>query len=183
MATECIQWSDNLWLHAFGLNHLNVLEYFYNSPFYDPNSNNQNIRTQAIGVEFLKSMTGIQYILDEGISQDPSIFVIKKVKRSNPHTTFLLALYYCADGIVYESPNLLELFRARTAKTSNYLCRAFDQLRGSVSTDQIKTSVIEDVIDTNTVVSADPSTGSIVRHSRLQKLPAFDRVLSDLDSF
>jgi hypothetical protein len=159
-----LSWKDNLWLHAFGLSKENILEYFYTSPFFDLSSNNQAIRTQGVGVSFLTGMTGVQYVVDETNSHEPSLFVIKKIWRQDPRVVTLLGVYYCLDGVLYESPNLIDLLRSRQAKSSNHLLKAFDCL-------------CEDRYNNAKKVSAEDQT----IHLR-QRLPPFDRAMKDLSN-
>jgi hypothetical protein len=44
-----------MYLQTFGLRKENALDYFYLSPFFDVNSNNQLIRTQGVSIEHLRS--------------------------------------------------------------------------------------------------------------------------------
>jgi hypothetical protein len=159
-----LSWKDNLWLHAFGLSKETILEYFYTSPFFDASSNNQAIRTQGVDIRFLLDMVGVQYAVDEANSaSQPSLFVIKKFWRQDSRTVNLLAVYYCLDGVIYESPDLLELLRSRAAKISNHLLKAykcFEHVRKSPAT------------------KGNDEAESLSRP--IQKLPAFDRCLDDL---
>lgn len=123
------QFIDITWLKTFGLFSVNALEYFYTSPFYDINSNNQIVRTQGVSVSHLITMTGLEYNLDESLSKEPHLFVIKKVNRISPKSTELLKIFYIIDGIIYQSPFFLDVLRNRISKISHHLNEVFNELK------------------------------------------------------
>lgn len=45
-------WRDDAWLGTFPLNEVSALDYFALSPFYDPASNNEELRRQGLGAGF-----------------------------------------------------------------------------------------------------------------------------------
>jgi hypothetical protein len=100
-----VQYIDIQWLSTYGLTKSNVLEYFYTSPFFNTNSNNQIIRIQ--GVEhaqretILLSMTGVEYILDDLNTVEPNLFVIREQRRRSRRLADvdLINVYYVLDGI------------------------------------------------------------------------------------
>lgn len=125
------QYIDMIWLKFYGLARINVLDYFYTSPFFDITSNNQLIRTQGVRPEHLLNMTGIEYALDEINISEPNLFVIKMQLRKSPRETVLLDIFYCLDGIIYQAPDMLDLVRSRILKTSHYLRSSFELLHGT----------------------------------------------------
>ena len=127
------QYLDILWLKTFGLYSVNVLDYFYTSPFFDHSSNNQLIRTQGVAPEHLISMVGIEYVLDEHNISEPNLYVIKKQLRESPRKAELQEIYYIIDGIIHQSPDLLQLFRARISKASHYLGNSFTALQSTTT--------------------------------------------------
>ena len=120
---------DILWLKTFGLRSDNALEYFYTSPFFDSTSNNQTIRTQGVSLMHLIEMQGLEYALDTELLGDPSLFVIKKQLRKDRNSATLLDVYYCLDGVIYQSPILLDLLRSRFAKISYSLLLSFNAVK------------------------------------------------------
>jgi len=91
---ENIQFIDSLWLRAYGLNRENVLDYFALSPFYDPKSNNEALRTQGAGPEHLQNMIGLEFVLEASCNHEPVLFVVKKQMRSSPRVAEVLDVYY-----------------------------------------------------------------------------------------
>ena len=90
---ENIMFIDILWLRTFGLTKENVLDYFALSPFYDPTSNNQSIRTQGVDKSHLLNMEGIEFALEE-TSYEPTLFIVKKLFRTSPRSSKVLEIYY-----------------------------------------------------------------------------------------
>ena len=127
------QYVDMIWLKFYGLSRVNVLDYFYSSPFFNTSSNNQLIRTQGVRPEHLLSMVGIEYVLDEVNISEPNLFVIRMQYRKSPRETSPKDIFYCIDGIIYQSPDMLDLVRSRIAKASYYLTNSFDQLHSRTS--------------------------------------------------
>ena len=127
---------DIQWLSAFGVNKLSALDYFYTSPFFDNASNNQRIRVQGVEVErrdeILKSMTGLEYMLDDALTCEPNIYVIRKQIRKGPMAVDLVDIYYIADGVVFQSPEFLAIVKSRLSKASFFLTNAFDIVKGTV---------------------------------------------------
>ena len=134
MQTQSFQ--DIQWLSAFGINKLSALDYFYTSPFFDQSSNNQRIRVQGVEAEkrndILKSMIGLEFMLDEALTCEPNIYVIRKQIRKGPLSTDLVDIYYIADGFVFKSPEFLALVKSRLNKASFYLTNAFQKIHSTV---------------------------------------------------
>jgi hypothetical protein len=105
------------------------LEYFYTSPFFEKSSNNQELRTQGLSIDFLNQMKGIQYIIDDKNMNEPKLYVIKKINRTSPKSFVLVDIYYCLDGVLYQCPSLIDTFRARISKISHFLNKSFDELK------------------------------------------------------
>ncbi len=130
------QYIDIAWLTTFGLGPNNVLEYFYTSPFYDPNTNNETYRIQAIPsyvmVEQLKKSIGLEYEVDLHLSKEPHLFVIKKQNRSAGNSVEVLELFYCLEGIIYQSPFLSDLLQTRIAKISHSLLQSFNEINANI---------------------------------------------------
>lgn len=135
-----IQWLD-VHTRNIGLNRLNVMKYFYTSPFYDNTSNNESIRLlygyseqdyQQLLLR-LESMVGVQYILDDQNINEPILFVIKKVLRRSPRLIDIVNVYYCHEGTIYQGPNLLGLIHTRIAKGTYYLLKSFEETNKTLS--------------------------------------------------
>ena len=127
------QYMDMIWLKFYGLSKVNVLDYFYSSPFFDISSNNQLIRTQGVTPDHLLTMVGMEYVLDQVNISEPNLFVIKMQFRKSPRETSPRDIFYCIDGIIYKSPDMLDLVRSRIAKASYYLGNSFDELHQTIS--------------------------------------------------
>lgn len=130
---EGTNWSDILWLHHFGLNKDNALDYFQMSPFYDSKSNNQIIRTQSVSHEFLKTMVGLEFALDTINICEPHLYVIRKQNRIDPNRVQLLEIFYIVDGVIFQSPVLLDVLRTRFAKSVHHLMNSFETVAATVS--------------------------------------------------
>lgn len=179
---EETQFIDILWLKTFGLHKGNVLDYFYTSPFFDVTSNNQQIRIQNLGVEFLIGMVGIEYVVDENNTFEPALFVIKKQKRLHATSVVLLDIFYCLDGIIYQSPTLLDLLRSRTAKASLHLERAFNTLQSLKN--KSKSTQTQEIEFNLTQRSLPIKIKKILTtKSPHQELPSFNSTMTDLSFF
>ena len=119
---------DVVWLQSFGLRRDTVMQYFYTSPFFDPVSNNSIMQTQGIDLEHLKSMKGLEFVLDEEVREEPVLFVIRKQLRHSLTNTELLDVFYVLDGTIYQCPDLLELSTSRFFKVTGAVSRAYQQL-------------------------------------------------------
>ena len=131
-----VQFIDIQWLSTFGVNKLSALDYFYTSPFFDTSSNNQRLRIQGVEAsrrdDILTSMTGLEFMLDETLTQEPSLYVIRKQHRKGPLTADLIDVYYIHDGIIFQAPGFYELLQSRLAKISLHTSEAFDFANSSV---------------------------------------------------
>lgn len=117
---------DITWLATFGLSSANVLDYFYTSPFYDQDCNNEIVRTQGVSLTHLLEMEGIEYVIDEKNSKEPNLFIIQHNIRKSPRAAEVIGVYYCLDGTLYQGPFLLDVVRTRIAKLSYYLSKSFE---------------------------------------------------------
>jgi MED6 mediator sub complex component len=61
------------------------------------------------------------------------LYVIKMQFRKSPRETSPRDIFYCIDGIIYKSPDMLDLVRSRIAKASHYLGNSFDELHQTIS--------------------------------------------------
>eukprot|EP01038_Epipyxis_sp_PR26KG_P008091 gene8091-10960_t len=123
------QFIDVVWINSFGLGSKNALEYFYTSPFYSTDSNNQIIRTQNISIENLKTEIGLEYALDENLSKESKqLFVIKKQYRNSPTRVELWEIYYILNGVIFCCPDLLDLLRSRISKAAYNISQSFSEI-------------------------------------------------------
>lgn len=70
-------------------------------------------------------MTGVEYILLH--VQEPILYVIRKQHRHSPENATPLADYYIIAGIVYQAPNLENVFSSRILSTVQHLQSAFEE--------------------------------------------------------
>jgi hypothetical protein len=122
-----LSYCDPTFMSFFGLTKDNILDYFYNSPFYDPKCCNQALRGQDASLDHLKTMTGIQYLRFPN-PHEPKLFVVKKVMRTSPTHLSVLDIYYCIEGTVYQSPDLFDLIKTRSSKLNLYVRESFDSV-------------------------------------------------------
>lgn len=107
-----------------------VLDYFATSPFFDLSSNNQQLRSQQMPQlhEHLSQMTGLEYQLEEKHSAPPRLFVILKQYRRSPARADFLESFYCLDGVIYQSPTLMDVLRVRFSRIAASLEKSFTAL-------------------------------------------------------
>lgn len=70
-------------------------------------------------------MSGVEYILLH--VQEPILYVIRKQHRHSPENVTPLADYYIIAGIVYQAPNLENVFSSRILSTVQHLQSAFEE--------------------------------------------------------
>lgn len=115
---------------AFGaLTTTSVMEYFAQSPFYDPTSNNAVLRMQTqfsmdpgSGVneaEELKRFVGVEFAVTH--SDPPSLFVIEKRDRLGPSETRAIACYYVLNNSIYQAPDLYSVLSNRLLSSLFYM--------------------------------------------------------------
>lgn len=129
------QYIDITWLTTFGLSTVNVLDYFYTSPFYESTSNNEIIRTQGVSPDHLQTMIGIEYAVDYQSSKEPHLYIIKKQNRRSKTSTETIEIFYCLDGIIYQCPLLLDVLKTRIAKATFHLGNSFEQIKEIMEAD------------------------------------------------
>ena len=95
------------------------MQYFHQSPFFDPTSNNGVIMGQMEGNMQLRAsitsqdafdaqlrkMQGIEFTPSAG-SQENCVWVIRKQNRRSPTNTIILATYYISGENVYQAPSV-----------------------------------------------------------------------------
>ena len=189
------QYMDMIWLKFYGLSRVNVLDYFYSSPFFDLTSNNQLIRTQGVRPEHLVTMVGLEYVLDEINISEPNLFVIRMQYRKSPREVSPRDIFYCIDGVIYQSPDMLDLVRSRVTKASYYLGNSFTQLHDTVSYSSVKGHRCwsDPIIDTesatdNLLENGDASGNPSERKTEtaatfyVRDFPNFSRLVEDIES-
>ncbi|KAJ2740206.1 Mediator of RNA polymerase II transcription subunit 6 [Coemansia sp. BCRC 34301] len=136
MAKEltAIEWRSDQWLFQFGgLRPDNVLEYFSQSPFWDPSSNNAVLKMQTQFNDLqhssydLKTMVGIEFAVTH--QEPPSLFIITKFRRSSPTKVAPMTVYYITDGNAYEAPTLYSIVSTRMLSSIKKVEEAFDIAR------------------------------------------------------
>ena len=149
------QYIDITWLTTFGLNTDNVLDYFYTSPFYETNCNNELIRSQGVSILHLSSLVGLEYNVDLQSTKEPHLYVIRKQYRRSKTATETRDIFYCLDGIIYKCPRLLDILQSRIAKATFHLSNSFAELQHITS----ETDTDTDRRDNNAAVP--PSVSSL----------------------
>ena len=112
-----------------------ILSYFATSPFFDPQSVNQELFLQNKVkniMEELDKLEGLQFVVDNDFqSSAPRLFVINKIQRQllygRPIIT-ILDIYYCLDGVIMRAPQLIDLIRTRFGKAAMHLQKSFESL-------------------------------------------------------
>ena len=134
-------WEDKVWLVQWPFNKDTVLDYFYNSIFFDRRSTNAQLKMQQPELPpdrakaALEKMDGITYELmrDEEIppmdgAPPRTLYVIRMARRHGAKVT-VLRWYYVLDGVVYEAPSLQAALSARVQRLGWHLSKAFEGLR------------------------------------------------------
>ena len=169
---------DESWLHAFGLSEENALDYFAISMFYDYRSNNQAIRTQGASVSQLRNMTGLEYGLEVS-QQVPPVYVVKKQNRTSPRNVNVLEVYYIINGVIYQSPSLMDVVSTRLAKTALYLNRAL-----GVMTSEHSYSNAEGHVTFKPNAEGAAETSEVVKRELVSReLPSMQSTIDDIKSF
>ena len=155
-----VMFQDPAWSHdaasqsGWPLNSETVLDYFALSQFFDRTSVNAELQMQRHVdklspedvAQRLQSLPGIVYQLDnsrvEELQPNPpfdpkahSLYVIRKLHRSQAGEETTLRYYYVMDGMVYEAPTILAVVQARMKKLGWYLSEAFAAARKVVERD------------------------------------------------
>ena len=136
-------WEDKIWLNQWPFNKDTVLEYFYNSIFFDRRSTNAQLKMQQPELPpdrakaALEKMDGITYELmrDEEIppmngAPPRTLYVIRMARRRGAEVT-VLRWYYVLDGVVFEAPSLQAALSARVQRLGWHLSKAFEGLRAA----------------------------------------------------
>ncbi|KAL6784157.1 hypothetical protein ACKKBG_A05035 [Auxenochlorella protothecoides x Auxenochlorella symbiontica] len=122
-------WRDDLWLQAYGISPLNILDYFSLSPFYDKNCSNEGAKQQGLELTQLAILApGIEYVLRD--AQPPHLFVICRQHRAAPSAPAApQAVYYVLDGTVYQAPALHAALTNRMARCRFSMQAAFTAMQ------------------------------------------------------
>ena len=171
-----ISFSSVGWIQAFGpLSAHNILEYFYLSPFYETDSNNEELRVQgATRLDYLDDKTGVQFVYERN-EKEPLLFIVKKIWRSSRSQFEVLDVFYCIYGTFYKSPELFELFKSREDKIFFHSAEYFSILMDKMQYTAYGASVVlEDAI-----ASKDEGTVPL----ELVDFPSMKSVLDDVHRF
>ncbi|TID21043.1 hypothetical protein CANINC_003538 [Pichia inconspicua] len=126
-----LEWRSPEWINVNGLRTDNVLEYLSESPFWDRQCSNQQLKMQRGGIvpiptvdPELTRMRGVEYVLL--LAREPDLWVVRKQFRSGNgngdgdsngngnggENTTPLADYYVVGARVYMSPRVGDVLRA-----------------------------------------------------------------------
>jgi hypothetical protein len=130
-------------------------------------------------------MVGTEYAVDEDNICEPHLYVIKKQRRESPRKTFLLEIFYVLDGIIFQSPDLLDLLRSRICKTSYYLKSSFEQIHSTLtfSPDGCKCLQPAELVATAEGSNAIKPIERRRYTQNIREFPSFDSVVNDLSAF
>jgi len=135
-----ISFRDPEWLlsHPEGLTLENVLDYFAESPFWDPQSNNEVLKMQTKFNSLpdqrpldITKMTGIEFCVVRAVP--PSFFLIQKRRRISEVEARPLATYFIIRGIVYQSPDLYTVIGNRIYTSLYHLHKVFNNIHEHVN--------------------------------------------------
>ncbi|XP_055381700.1 mediator of RNA polymerase II transcription subunit 6 [Condylostylus longicornis] len=120
-----LSWHDSALIPI--LNPTNIMDYFSqkSNPFYDRNCNNETLMMQRISLDQLKNMTGVEYILLH--VHEPILYVVRKQHRHTINDATPLADYYIIAGVVYQAPDLGNVFNSRILSCVTHLQSAFEE--------------------------------------------------------
>ena len=188
---------DVNWLQLNGgLTRKNVMDYFCMSPFYDINSNNELIKMQySHNLEHLRSLTGLEFHIDNEHIDEPHLYVIRKVTRKSPNAYDLLESYYILDGSIYQSPDLLELIRCKTWKACSYLAESYHYVLDMIEYNSKEgTNIVtwekkEDTSNNNDDSSSSTQNSNTIvqtptyAQTHIRECPGFDLILQDIQHY
>eukprot|EP01041_Mallomonas_annulata_P007298 gene7298-14885_t len=150
------------------------------STFWDPLSNNQAVRTQGASLDNLFNMIGLEFVVDPN-PHEPSLFIIKKQRRSSPRIAELLDVFYVMEGVIYKTPDLLEILSSRGQKASIYTKKSFETLLESV---EFTSSAGHKCFRKRTFELGDDGSQELkFKKPAVREFPSFASVLDDLASF
>jgi hypothetical protein len=83
------------------------MDLFYQSEFYEKDSNNEELRSQLIPPtsEKLKEMKGIQFVMTKHLVEKCTFWIEKRVRRT-PGSYQTVSLYYVVDFAIYQASTL-----------------------------------------------------------------------------
>ncbi|KAF9551780.1 Mediator of RNA polymerase II transcription subunit 6 [Mortierella hygrophila] len=129
-----VEWRFHEWIMGVGgLNPDNVLDYFAQSPFWDPSCNNAIIRMQTqfnnLGemTQKLKEQRGLEFALIH--ERYPTLFIIQKQERKGPDWVLPMDIYYVLNGSIYMNPDVQTLLSNRILGSLFYVESAFNEAR------------------------------------------------------
>ncbi|KAI9201892.1 MED6 mediator sub complex component-domain-containing protein [Polychytrium aggregatum] len=132
-----VSFKDPAFLGTLGLHEHNALDYFALSQFYDKKSINEEIIMQSRFNQLQanqlnrKAMKGIEYELGY-FSYQPSLFIIRKLYRTDERNAALIGLYYIIEGTIYQAPDLATLLSNHMITSLHHVQKAFDEAVTSV---------------------------------------------------
>lgn len=166
-----LSFMDPAWLQTFGLSRENVLDYFYLSPFYDTNSNNQIIRAQRVEPSHLLNMKGLEFIVEPN-SNEPVLFIIKKQNRKSIQHAEILEVFYVMEGTIYQSPSFIDLLSTKYDKIGLYLHQAF----------QITMNDAQHVDGHTCLVHPSAILSTPSQYVKIREFPSINSTIQDLDN-
>jgi hypothetical protein len=165
-----LSFMDASWLQSFGLSQENVLDYFYLSPFYDSTANNQILRAQRVSPSHLLNMIGLEFIVEPN-PYEPTLFLIKKQNRKSSHHVEVLEVFYVMEGIIYQSPSLIDVLSTRYNKIALYLHQAFE-----IALNDSKHSSGHTCLDHPSAAKPPPTS-----YVKIREFPSINSTIQDLD--
>lgn len=169
---------DEAWLHAFGLSAENALDYFALSMFYDYTSNNQAIRTQGSSVSQLLNMTGLEFAL-EVPPQEPPVYIVKKQNRVSTRIANVLEVFYIINGVIYQSPSLMDVMSTRLMKTTHYLDKALSVMAAEHTYSNKSGHVTFKAVETEAAEKDKSQRVDLIS----RELPSMESTLEDVAAF
>ena len=134
-----ISFRDELFLVSEGLSSRNVMEYFYQSPFYSltggQSSINEMIRRGSIAPASASRVDGDLYMMvsanEEGEAGlvDTGIFVVQKFRQNVNKPRIPLEVFYVQCGTIYQAPGLGRLIERHLETGIKHFDSMLDSLR------------------------------------------------------
>ncbi|KAH3685102.1 hypothetical protein WICPIJ_003922 [Wickerhamomyces pijperi] len=121
-----IQWKSPEFIQHFGLNTLNVLDYFAESPFYDRSCSNSTVKMQYQNLpeiqltpnllaQEMQKLTGVEFIITH--SHKEQFWIIRKQHRLSQTEALPLADYYVIGANIYMAPTVKDVISSRLLAT------------------------------------------------------------------
>ncbi|CDW89392.1 mediator of rna polymerase ii transcription subunit 6 [Stylonychia lemnae] len=117
------------------------LDYFYYSPFYDKESNNEKLKCQQQqqSLDKLKEHQGIEFV-QTFYDDEQGVYLIEKRYRKSPLETFTISAYFIVFDRIFQASTLKKIIDARSQNAAYFIDIAFEEAKQKANILYSKTS-------------------------------------------